>query len=131
MRERRTSPRWLSLCAAALALLQLGGFLHLATAPHGVCWEHGVVVDLEAATSGGESAAVPEGLARAVVPLVRPGEHPHCPALWVQRPARLEVATTSVVVGSPQHRAVVAAPEQLPPPAGWALRHAPKQSPPV
>jgi hypothetical protein len=131
MREGRTFPRWLSFWAATVALLQLGGILHLAAAPHGVCWEHGVVVDVDAAQGGGELAAAPEGLTRGVVPLVRSGEHPHCPALWVQRQARLEVTTTALVVESPRHGAVVAPPEQLPPPAKWALRHAPKQSPPV
>ena len=127
MRDRRTGPWWLPLCAAALAVFQLGGIVHLAAAPHGVCWEHGVVVELETAPSSSQSAAGHEGLARAAAPFVRSGEHPHCPALWVQRPARLEVTSTPVVVPSPQQGAPVAVPEQLPPPAGWALRQAPKQ----
>ena len=55
MRARRTDPRWLPLCAALLALVHLGGVVHLATARHGVCWEHGVVVDLDAAPRGGEA----------------------------------------------------------------------------
>jgi hypothetical protein len=127
----RTFPRWLSLCAAALAILQLGGLVHLAAAPHGVCWEHGVVVELDTAPVGAESVGAREGLTRAAAPLVRSSEHPHCPALWVRGQARLEVAGTARLLVPPQHRAVVAHPEQLPPPAGWALRRAPKQSPPV
>jgi len=131
MRERRTGLRWFPLWAAVLVVFQLGGILHLATAPHGVCWEHGVVVELEAATSFGESAAVAAGIARAAAPHVRSSEHPHCPALWAFRQARLEVTSTAVVVPSQQHGDAFAVPEQLPPPTGWALRQAPKQSPPV
>ena len=131
MREGRTFPRWLSFWAGAVVLLQLGGILHLAAAPHGVCWEHGVVVELDAAPVGAESAGAREGLTRATSPFVRSSEHPHCPALWVRSQARLEVTTTAVVVQSPQHAAAVASPQQLPSPAGWALRQAPKQSPPV
>ena len=130
-RSGRTYPRWLPLPAAALVLLQLGGMLHLAAAPHGVCWEHGVVVDLDAAPAAGESVAAPAGLAPARVPLVRSDGHPHCPALCLLRPARLEVGGATPVSGCAPRTPTVAAPEQLPSPAGWALRHAPKQSPPV
>ncbi|HZJ55229.1 MAG TPA: hypothetical protein VFD38_13905 [Myxococcaceae bacterium] len=90
-----------------------------------------MVVDVDAAPAGGELAAAPEGLTRAAIPLVRSGEHPHCPALWIQRQARLGVTATALLFASPQHRAEVAAPEQLPLPAKWALRHAPKHSPPA
>jgi hypothetical protein len=127
----RTFPRWLSLCAAALTILQLGGLVHLAAAPHGVCWEHGVVVELDTAPVGAESVAAREGLTRATSPFVRSSEHPHCPALWVRSQARLEVTSTAVVVQSPQHGVAFVAPEKLPPPARWALLQAPKQSPPV
>jgi hypothetical protein len=131
MRAGRTFPRWLSLGATALVLLQLGGMLHLATAPHGVCWEHGVVVDLDASGGGGDSVAPPEGLASAKAPVVRSDQHPHCPALWVLRQARLGVATTAPILASTRHDAVVSAPEPVPSPRGWTLRRAPKQSPPV
>jgi hypothetical protein len=116
MHAVRTFPRWLSLCAAALVLLQLGGTLHLAVAPHGICWEHGVVVDLDATPRGGESVA---------------DQHPHCPALWVFRQARLGSSSSTPVLASADHPAVIAGPQDVSPPAGWALHRAPKQSPPV
>jgi hypothetical protein len=132
MRAGRTFPRWLPLWAALLTLVQLGGVVHLAAAPHGVCWEHGVVVDLDAASRGGESVAAPVGLSPAPGARVRSDQHPHCPALWVLRQARLEVSSGAPVVGSSQHLPVVDAPGQLvSPPDGWALRCAPKHSPPV
>jgi len=131
MRAGRTFPRWLSLCAAALVLLQLGGMLHLAAAPHGICWEHGVVVELETAPAGVSSVAAPEGVSRGVVPLVQSDQHPHCPAVWVLRQARLERPSAALVVECPQRATMSAEPDQVPPPSGWALHRAPKQSPPV
>jgi hypothetical protein len=113
-------------------LLQLGGVAHLAAAPHGVCWEHGVVVDLDAVSRVAESVAAPVGLSRAPVAYLRSDQHPHCPALWVLRQARLDVSSSAPVVGSSQHLAVVDAAGQLvSPPDGWALRCAPKHSPPA
>ena len=113
-------------------LLQLGGVAHLATAPHGVCWEHGVVVDLDAGARIAESVAAPVGFSREPVASVRSDQHPHCPALWVLRQARLEASSSAAVVGASQHLSVVDAAGQLvSPPDGWALRCAPKQSPPV
>jgi len=131
MRAGSTFPRWLSLCAAALVLFQLGGMLHLAAAPHGICWEHGVVVELDTAPAVVSAVAAPEGLSRGVVPLVRSDQHPHCPAVWVLRQARLERLGAAPVVECPQRATVSAAPDQVPPPPGWALHRAPKQSPPV
>jgi len=131
MRAGRTFPRSLSLCAAALVLFQLGGMLHLAAAPHGICWEHGVVVDLDGAPAGVGAVAAPEGLSRGALPLVRSDQHPHCPAVWVLRQARLERPSAAPVVETPQRATVSAEPDQVPPPTGWALHRAPKQSPPV
>jgi hypothetical protein len=131
MRAGQTFPRWLSLCAAALVLLQLGGLVHLAAAPHGICWEHGVVVELENAPEGVSPAAAPVGVSRGTLPFVRSDEHPHCPALLLLRQARLESASTAPVLASTRHPQVVTVAADVPPPAGWALRRAPKQSPPV
>jgi hypothetical protein len=131
MRAGRTFPRWLSLCAAALVLLQLGGLVHLAAAPHGICWEHGVVVELDAAPVAVRPVVPPEGLSRAGILLLRNEQHPHCPALWILRQARLERAGAPVAVGCSDHPAPVVVGKNVPPPAGWALHRAPKQSPPV
>jgi|SRR5262250_2512889 len=131
MRAGRTFPRWLSLCAAALVLLQLGGLVHLAAAPHGICWEHGVVVELDAAPVAVRPVAAPEGLSRAAVALLRNEQHPHCPALWILRQARLERSGAPVALERRDHQAPVVVGEDVPPPAGWALHRAPKQSPPV
>jgi hypothetical protein len=131
MRAGRTFPRWLSLCAAALVLLQLGGLVHLAAAPHGICWEHGVVVELENAPAGVSSASVPVGVSRETMPNVRSDEHPHCPALLLLRQARLESRSASLVLASSRQPQVVVVADDVLPPAGWALRRAPKQSPPV
>jgi hypothetical protein len=131
MRAGRTFPRWLSLCAAALVLLQLGGLVHLAAAPHGICWEHGVVVELDNAPAGVSSAGAPVGLSRGTQPLVRADEHPHCAALLLLRQARLESPSAGPVLASSHHPLVVVVANDVPSPAGWALRRAPKQSPPV
>jgi hypothetical protein len=131
MRAGRTFPPWLSLCAAALVLLHLGGMVHLAAAPHGICWEHGVVVELEGAAPGTRAASVPEGLAPTTAPLVRADQHPHCPALWVFRHARLESSAGASVLAHVSHGALAASPPDVARPTGWALHRAPKQSPPV
>jgi len=131
MHAGQTFPRWLSLCAAALALLQLGGMLHLAAAPHAVCWEHGVVVELDAPQDAGEVPAAREGLARGALPLVWSNQHPHCPALWIHRQARVDTPGTLPLLGCTHAVPALTIPDQVPSPPGWALRHAPKQSPPV
>ena len=131
MRAGRTFPRWLPLCAALLALVQLGGTLHLATGRHGVCWEHGVVVELDAMPRGGESVTAPVGVSRAPVPRVRSDQHPHCPALWVRSQARVGMGVTAPVGGFAHLLPVMTARNHVPAPDGWALRRAPKHSPPV
>src|SRR6516162_10018927 len=131
MRAQRTSPRWLSLCAAVLALFQLGGVVHLAAAPHGICWEHGVVVELHTAPAVVRALAAPAGLSRAVVPQVRSDQHFHCPAVWVLRQARLESSSSASVLACSDHPVAVVVGEDVPRPTGWALHRAPKQSPPV
>jgi len=131
MRAGRTLPRWLTLSAAALVLLQLGGMVHLAAAPHGICWEHGVVVELDGAASGVVPTVTPVGLAAAVVPVIRAELHPHCPALWVFRQARLEASAGGPPLARIAHGTLVASPQDVAPPSGWALHRAPKQSPPV
>lgn len=131
MRAPRTFARWLSLCAAALVLVQLGGMAHLAAAPHGICWEHGVVVELETAPAGAVATPAPEGLSRAEVPLLRSGQHFHCPAVWVLRQGRLESSGSAHVLACSDHPVLVLVGDDVPRPAGWALRRAPKQSPPV
>ena len=123
----------MSLWAAALVLLQLGGMLHLAAARHGVCWEHGVVVDLDASPVQADalSPAVAPGVNRASGPVVFSGGHSHCSALWVLRPARAEtradgaglVAGLAWVPSSPPEDVAVA--------DGRVLGLAPKHSPPV
>jgi hypothetical protein len=123
--------RGLRLAAALLVLVQLVGLAHLAFARHGVCWEHGVVVELEGApeAAAAEPNAAP-GLGLNATVGVRSDAHPHCPALWLHRqlgPSRpaqpVLVASTPIERPVLGHRAV---------PARWAaLARAPKQSPPV
>jgi hypothetical protein len=121
----------LRLAAALLVLVQLVGLAHLAFARHGVCWEHGVVVELEgtAPAADPDPTAAP-GLGRNASDGIRSDVHPHCPALWLHRqlgPSRpaqpVLVASTPIERPVLGHRAV---------PARWAaLARAPKQSPPV
>jgi hypothetical protein len=133
MRAGRTRLRWTTLCAAALVVFQLGAILHLAAAPHGVCWEHGVVVDLDAAPAGHE-ALVPApspGIDSAPGPAVRSDAHLHCPALWVLRAGRSEFVVAAVPVAPPEPQGIAPAVPTREGPGGWTLRRAPKQSPPV
>src|SRR5215475_14312719 len=92
MTAGRIVSRWISLWATTLVLLQVGGTLHLAAAPHGVCWEHGAVVDLDGASARVEGVvpAVAPGVNRPSAPVIRSDGHSHCPALWVMRAARSE-----------------------------------------
>jgi len=133
MRAGRPRLRWTSLCAAALVVFQLGALFHLAAAPHGVCWEHGVVVDLDAAPAGHEALVLAPGpgLDSAPGPAVRSDAHVHCPALWVLRAGRSEivVATASVAPPEPEGIAPVVPTREVS--RGWTLHRAPKQSPPV
>jgi hypothetical protein len=133
MTAGRTLSRWISLCAAALVLIQLGAMAHLAAAPHGVCWEHGVVVELDGAPARTQALPMPAGpgVDRAPGRTVRSDSHPHCPALWVTRAARAEVQIspgTELARGVPTR---VHAPESVAVAADSTLRNAPKHSPPV
>ncbi len=133
MTAGRTLSRWISLCAAALVLIQLGAMAHLAAAPHGVCWEHGVVVELDGAPVRAHALALPvaPGVDPAPGRAVRSDSHPHCPALWVTRAARTELHLSWTVTVAGDEAARPRAPESVPAPAHWALRNAPKHSPPV
>ncbi len=133
MTAGRTLSRWISLCAAALVLIQLGAMAHLAAAPHGVCWEHGVVVELDGAAVRAHALALPvaPGVDPAPGRAVRSDSHPHCPALWVTRAARSEIQVspgTELDRGEPTR---ATAPGSVATAPGRALRNAPKHSPPV
>ncbi len=131
MSAGRTLPRWIPLCAAAVVLFQLGAMAHLAAAPHGVCWEHGVMVDLDGASARAEGTAMPAlpGVGRALA--VRADAHSHCSAEWVRREARQEVGAFSEVLAPSHPLRRARAPDPVAAPGGRALRCAPKQSPPV
>ncbi len=133
MSAGRTFPRWVPLCAAAVVLLQLTGMLHLASAPHGLCPEHGVLVDLEAGAPRVDAAPGPAlpGLERAPLAAIRADAHPHCSALWVMRAARTEVPLPGVAVVSEDEVFRPRAPVAVPAPDASVLRLAPKHSPPV
>ena len=121
----------LRLAAVLLVLVQLAGLAHLAFAPHGLCWEHGVVVELEGSAwaAVAEPTAAP-GLDRNATAGIRGDAHPHCPALWLHRqlgPSRpaqpFLVASTSIERPAARTSALL--------PRWAALVRAPKQSPPV
>jgi hypothetical protein len=131
MRAGRTFPQWLSLCAVALVLVQLGGMAHLAAALHGICWEHGVLVEFDAAQAGVSAAPAPEGLSRTAGPLIRSDRHFHCTAVWTLRQAKLKSSGFAQVIGCRDHLVSVLVGNDGPRPDGWALDRAPKQSPPV
>src|SRR5262245_43075873 len=133
MRAGRTFPRWVPTVAAAPALLQLAGIPHLAASPHGICREHGMVVDLESAPSESEAVALlaRAGLDPAPGPIVQSDSHPHCPALWVLRAARTESCARSLVLACTEREPHSGAFPCASAADGWMLRRAPKQSPPV
>jgi len=133
MPAERTVSRCISLCAAALVLVQLGGMAHLAVTPHGVCWEHGVVVeqDIAPATALGLAPPAPPGVDPAPGRAVRSDAHPHCPALWVRRAARPGAHISWTLRLARDEVAAPGAPESVPLSALRALRNAPKHSPPV
>jgi hypothetical protein len=122
--------RGLRLAAALLVLVQLVGLAHLAFAPHGLCWEHGVVVELEGALTAAAEPTTAPGLGRNAAVGVRSDAHQHCPALWLHRqlgPSR--PAQPVLVASTPIERPVL---RQAVVAARWeALVRAPKQSPPV
>lgn len=122
----------LRLTGALLVLVQLAGVAHLSFARHGVCWEHGVVVELAATDAAGpvaEAQAVP-GLDGAPAGLGRTDGHPHCPALWLHRQIRPSRAP-ALTVASPVAVDRAAVLDSVPPPRWAVLQRAPKQSPPV
>ena len=122
----------LRLAASLLVLVQLAGVAHLAFARHGVCWEHGVVVELDAVPSSpaaAEPSAIP-GLDRSVLQIGRSEGHPHCPALWLHRqlgPTR----APELALARPLVVDAVVVRDSVPPPRWAVLLRAPKQSPPV
>jgi len=120
------------LAALLLVGIQLAGLAHLAFGRHGLCWEHGVVVELE----GEPVAALPietaaaQGLDRTPAVGARSDAHPHCPALWLHRqvgPSRY----FQLAIRAPTEAAEASLPAVAPPSRWAALDRAPKQSPPV
>jgi len=120
------------LAALLLVGLQLAGLAHLAFARHGLCWEHGVVVELEGAPAAAapiETAAAP-GLDGTAALGARSDAHLHCPALWLHRqigPSR----QLQLAIRAPTEAAEAFVPAVAPPSRWAALDRAPKQSPPL
>ena len=132
MRRAPTLRSPLKAISALLVLVQLAGLAHLAFARHGVCWEHGVVVELDGAPVAGavaESSAAP-GLDRARLLSGRSDGHPHCPALWLHRQLSPRSAP-ELAVASPVAADRTVCRDSVPPPRWAVLQRAPKQSPPA
>jgi len=120
------------LSAVLLVLVQLVGLGHLAFARHGLCWEHGVVVELDGASAGpAEAETTPApGLDRSSALSARSGAHPHCPALWLHRQLSPSPAPPLALAPTvPADRGRVG--DAIPPAWRTALDRAPKQSPPA
>ncbi|HTS81037.1 MAG TPA: hypothetical protein VMH40_10600 [Myxococcaceae bacterium] len=120
-------------CAVVLVLLQLGAVLHLAASPHGICPEHGLAVELDAASTGAEAfaAAALPGVGCAPVATFRSDAHPHCPSLWVLRQARSEVVGSAAALVRPELATVALAPDAVTEPQPSTLHRAPKEPPPA
>jgi hypothetical protein len=128
--DRRPAPRGTRALAFALVAVQLAGFVHVATASHVLCAEHGEWVDARPDTVAAprtSPAAEPEILADESPALA--ADHEHCAALFhrsgalpsVPRTDVVAVLSFSSVAAQPDHAA------HLRP----ALTFAPKQSPPA
>jgi hypothetical protein len=127
-----------SLFLRGVALIALGaqllGLGHLAFERHGVCWEHGVVTELQ----GTELAPPSTGTAshepgfRADAPSVRlealDGHH-HCSVQATRRDWAPSAAPTLALAMGPESGDVAVA-EVSPRADGVLLLRAPKQSPP-
>jgi len=132
MRASRQHARALAL-AAAFLLLQLAGFLHLASEGHEVCPDHGDLVHVERAQEPSRDAVPPGPDAGAALERAdTPGDHVHCGLLPALQPKSAFAAASASVSQEPS---ISLACSRTPPPARHAsvplLLQAPKLSPPV
>jgi hypothetical protein len=120
--------------AVALVLLQLIGVGHLAFGRHGICAEHGELIELDFVAPLPAPAPAPSGVddrAQLVANSAGNLEHVHCPVLFGRRdatPVQAAVVRALSSVAAPGDATVpLFQPRDLP----GRIRLAPKQSPPA
>jgi hypothetical protein len=118
--------------AVALVVAQAGGYLHEMTATHGVCLEHGELVEVDHAQAG--TAALPRddrGIRLERTPTDVAGEHGHC-AVALNRGQGATPTASAVQFPAPTLSSNAPAVPVRPLVAQWAIfRLAPKSSPPA
>jgi hypothetical protein len=119
--------------AVALVLLQLAGVGHLAFGRHGICAEHGELIELDAVPATAEPAVRSgfEGQAQLLLASVGTAEHVHCPVLFGRRDQAPAPAALQRVLSSVEAPADAVAPLFQPRDLPGRIRLAPKQSPPA
>jgi hypothetical protein len=122
--------RWLVLTAISVVAMQCLGVAHLALAPHGFCWEHGLVTELEQLPGAQAQPPAPRPGLDSGGAFVRSDEHPHCAAANLRRaaprPAPAPVGLlTQIWEEQPRPPGVPANPSRR-----ASIQRAPKQSPP-
>jgi len=119
--------------AVALVLLQLVGVGHLAFGRHGICAEHGELIELDSAPVVAPEP-MPAGLddrAQLLASSAGIAEHVHCPVLFGRRDQAPAPAALLRALSSVEAPADAVAPLFQPRDLPGRIRLAPKQSPPA
>jgi hypothetical protein len=127
--ERVSPAVWLT--AVALVVLHLAGLGHLVFARHGICPEHGEMIELGAAASHPELAVLPGGSGALSREDSTAAEHAHCPVFYGRRDAIAPAAPVVRVLALHPPPVDLATPSVWPPDFSGRLGVAPKQSPPA
>jgi hypothetical protein len=125
------APKAVLLTALALLVLHLAQLGHLVLGKHGICAEHGEMIELgtPVADPGPIFASAPgEGL---VADRAQPTEHAHCPVLYGRRDTIVPEAPVVRVLALHPPPSSIATPVFWPPDFSGRLGVAPKQSPPA
>jgi hypothetical protein len=134
MRATRAAPRapkTVLLTALALLALHLGQLGHLVVARHGICPEHGEMIELGPPAPETGPTGSPERGHGLVADRAELSEHAHCPVLYGRRDAILPAPPVVRVLTLHPAPSSLATPAIWPPDFSGRICVAPKQSPPA
>ncbi len=125
------APKAVLLTALVLLVLHLVQLGHLVLGRHGICPEHGEMIELGAPASEPWTADSPGPGDALVTDGAQPADHAHCPVLYGRRDAIVRTGPVVRILALHPLPSSVATPIVWPPDFSGRLGVAPKQSPPA